>query len=249
MNKYKLIINIFACATIDKYKKEILKINETWGKRCEEKGVKLLFFLGEEKTELIDNNKYIYLENVKNDYLSATFKQNLGLKYIYENYQTEYIHICGTDTYINIDKLLIYLYQFDSNEKLYIGGDGMYRYIGNENLYFHNGGSGFIISYSILYELYPYLFNLFDYYQKLCIQSNTQYLIPACDVLLAYYIQKIDNIKIIKSNSFKGCNHKGYANTLKCCDSNIKDIIACHYMDLDDFDEYKELLENNNFYI
>jgi len=97
---YRLIINIFACPINDKYKKEILKINTTWGKRAE-KGIKVLFMFGEEKTDLIDD-KYVYLKNVKNDYESASHKQNLGLKYIYDNYNVDYVLTCGTDTYINI---------------------------------------------------------------------------------------------------------------------------------------------------
>jgi hypothetical protein len=130
---YRLIINIFACPTIDKYKKELLKINETWAKRIdakriEEKGVKVLFMFGEEKTDLIDD-KYIYLKDVKNDYESASHKQNLGLKYIYDNYNFDYVLTCVTDTYINIDKLLLFLDNLNVDDKLYIGGHGDIRRI------------------------------------------------------------------------------------------------------------------------
>jgi hypothetical protein len=58
--KYKLVINIFACATVEKYKNEILKINETWGKVAEELGIKVLFFLGEEQTDLKDDTIRAY---------------------------------------------------------------------------------------------------------------------------------------------------------------------------------------------
>ena len=93
-NNCDLIVCVFACATIQKYKDEILKIEETWGKRAAEKGVKVLYFLGEEPTDLIDNEKYIYLKNVENDVASAAHKQNLGLKYIYENYDAEFVFVC-----------------------------------------------------------------------------------------------------------------------------------------------------------
>jgi hypothetical protein len=94
----KLIFDIFGCATVDKYKQEILKINETWGKTAEELGVKILFFLGEEKTDLIDDSKYIYLNNIDNTHSSAAHKQYLGLKYIHDNYDADFIFICGTYT-------------------------------------------------------------------------------------------------------------------------------------------------------
>jgi hypothetical protein len=39
---YKLVICVFGCATIPEYKNEILKIDETWGNRAQQKGV--IFF-------------------------------------------------------------------------------------------------------------------------------------------------------------------------------------------------------------
>ena len=244
--KYKIIVNIFACSTVEKYKQEIIKINETWGKKAEENGIKILFFLGEEKTDLIDENKYIYLKDVKNDYNSAAYKQNLGLKYIYENYNADFVFTCGTDTYINIDNLLLYVNQFDKNKKLYIGGHGDYRMIENNNIYFHSGGSGFILSNSVLCELYSRLYNIQNEWSTICSRNYVEYLITACDVLIGYYVSKIVNVEIIKNENFYGCNFKGYANnnTFNCCGDkvNISEIISCHNMTLTDFDEYTNIL-------
>ena len=64
---FKLVVCVFACATIEEYKNEILNIEKTWGKRATEKNTKVLYFLGEEETELKDDSKYIYLKNVGND--------------------------------------------------------------------------------------------------------------------------------------------------------------------------------------
>ena len=109
---YNIIFCIFGCDTIDKYRKEILKIKETWGKApkapCEKDlENKILFFLGE-KGPLHDDD-CIHLENVENDYLSASYKQYGGLKYIYENYNFNYIFICGTDTFVLMDNLINYI--------------------------------------------------------------------------------------------------------------------------------------------
>ena len=280
MTDRELIICVFSCATVQKYRDEILKIEETWGKRAIEKGVKVLYFLGEEPfslrhglkgvvdgrgvvhvinksvdlTHLIEEAKYIYLKNVGNDYDSASHKQNLGLKYIYENYDAKFVFTCGTDTYVNIDKMLDYIKGFDSSKNLYIGGDGDYRQVGDENIYYHSGGGGFILSKSVLKSIHPRLQNLQNEWINICHDNHVDYLVTACDVLMGYIVKDIENIEIIeKRHSFKGCNHKGYAynNTLACCVDkiNISDIISCHYMTLQDFDEFTSILGNNNYFM
>jgi hypothetical protein len=249
---YKLIINIFGCPTIEKYKQEILKINETWGKKAEEMGIKILFFFGEEKTDLVDDNKYIYLQGISNNYESAAYKQNLGLKYIYENYNADFIFTCGTDTYINIPRLLVYIETMDKNAKLYIGGHGDYRMIGKQNIYFHSGGAGFVITNHTLGQLYSRLSNIQEEWIVVCNENNVVSLIPACDVMIGYYASLM-NIETIMCSNFYGCNYKGlcYNNTFDCCSKkiNIREIISCHRMTNDDFDEYTKILEQNNYYI
>lgn len=256
--RYKLVVCVFACATDEKYKNEILKINETWGKLCDNNDCKLLYFLGEDPTDLIDNNKYIYLKNVKNNHESASHKQNLGLKYIYENYNADFVFCCGTDTYINIKKTMQYLNGFNSNEngfnsneKLYIGGHGDNRQIGNQDIYFHSGGAGFILSNNALMQIYPKLNTMTDTWKDICFINNTMYLIIACDVCIAYYMNEI-NALCIKNNNFYSCNYKGYAdsNTYMCCHKiQLNEIISCHNMTLQDFDEYTQILQDNNYFI
>ena len=81
--------------------------------------------------------------------------------------------------------------------------------------------------------------------------NNVQNLIPACDVLIGYYVSKKGDIEIIKNENFHGCNYKGYANsnTFKCCGDKVikENIISCHHMTLDDFDEYTNILNNKVF--
>ena len=144
--KYDIVLCVFGCPTIEKYKNQILKVNETWGKIADSvPNIKLLFFFGEEECDLIDPKKYIYLKGVNNDYLSASYKQNLGLQYIYDNFDAKFIFVCGTDTYINIYKLLDYTTTLNENDKLFIGGHGDYRVIDGRKYYFH-AGAGFMLS-------------------------------------------------------------------------------------------------------
>jgi len=253
MTTYDLIICIYACNTIPKYTDQINKINETWGKKCEEyKNIKILYFLGEQ--QVIDNTdthiSYINLPNITNDYLSASYKQFLGLKYIYDNYTTKYIICCGTDTYLNIPKLINYIKKFNPDDNLYIGGHGCNRVLNNKNYYFHSGGPGFIITYPCLKQLYPFLEGIMKDWINVCINSNEINLIPACDVAISYYLQ-LDNkdTKIIKTNdlSFTFCNYKGYPCHINQID--ITKIISCHLMSLDDFDEFTQILIDNNYFI
>jgi hypothetical protein len=244
---YNLIICIFACDTIQTYRNEIIKINETWGKKIKD-NIKLLFFLGEEKTDLIGDN-YINLKGVKNDYLSALYKQFLGLKYIYEMYNPNFVFCCGTDTYINIDKLVNYIinFNFNPNSNFYIGGHGDFRQIGYKNIYFHSGGAGFLLTNGCLDKLYPILENACDKWITICTINNIKYLETACDVAIAYYLQTETNTTILIDNvSFLNCNHKGMVGLYSCHPYiEIDKIITCHNMSSFDFDELYNYLSAN----
>jgi hypothetical protein len=254
MEEYSLIILIYACYTIDKYKEQIKIINETWGKKCSTyKNIKLIYFLGEQYILGFDDNdyiKYINLTGVCNDYLSASYKQFLGLKYIYENYKTKFIMCVGTDTYLNIPKLLQYINTFDYTDCLYIGGHGCVREIGLKKYYFHSGGPGFIITYNCLEKLYDLLSDLMKDWIDICNLNNIKHLIPACDVAISYYVQQPNiNAKIIKSDNltFLHCNYLGYPCHQK--QINISNIISCHLMTKSDFYNFTDILNNNNYFI
>jgi len=253
MDNCDLIILVYACYTIEKYKQQIEIINTTWGKKCEiYKNIKLLYFLGEEKINNFNDTeciKYINLVGVKDDYLSASYKQFLGMKYIHENYKPKFIVCVGTDTYLNIPKLLSYINTFDYNDSLYIGGHGCKRQIENKDYYFHSGGPGFIITYNILKNLYDFLPYLMDHWIALCIKNNTSCLIPACDVAISYYLQQTDmNVKIITNDiSFFNCNYIGWPCHIN--EINISNIISCHNMSIDDFNKFTNILNEYNYFI
>jgi len=254
MEEYDLIIVIYACYTITKYKEQINILNNTWVKKCTEyKNIKVLYFLGEQKIdEFVDteNIKYINLPGVSDDYLSATYKQFLGLKYVKENYNAKFIIAFGTDTYLNIPKLLLFIDKFDYNDNLYIGGHGCVREIASAKYYFHAGGPGFIITRGCLIKLYSILHNLTNDWINLCNTNNIKYLIPACDVAISYYLQQPDiDSKIIKTNdlSFIHCNYRGHPCHINQID--ISNIIGCHQMSPIDFINFTNILDKNNFFI
>lgn len=250
----KLIICVFGCATIQHYRKEIDKISMTWGKRADELSVRVLFFLGEEKTDLVGDD-YIYLPGVGNDYNSASHKQNLGLKYIYENFDADFVYVCGTDTYVNVDNMLNLLHNYSRNDNVFIGGHGFYREVNNQQYYIHSGGAGFIIPRVLHTMIYPYLEGLFEECNMFCITCNSHYLISACDFQISYILKKLGyGTRIVDVNEMKSCDIYGCARGSKCVNDYCKkvsiiDIITCHFMSFDMFDEYYFILHTNNYFV
>ena len=247
-----LVILLFACYTVDKYKRQIEVINETWGKQCEAYRVKIFYFLGEEKRDGFQDTeciKYVNLKGVGNDYLSASYKQFLGLKYIYENCNPKFIYCAGTDTYVNVPKLVRYVRQFSHHDCLYLGGDGDMRQIGHRNWYYHSGGAGFIITYPCLEKLYDDLPTLMDEWTTLCTTHQVPGLIPACDVSISYYLQqpKIQATVIKHDVYFSNSNYQGWPWRPNQVDSTR--VICCHFMNEKNFGEYTQLLQKHNYYL
>ena len=236
MVQYDLIICIYACDTIPKYREQILKINETYGKMLTD-NIKLVYFLGEE-IELIGDN-YIHLPGVKNDYRSSFYKQNLGLKYIHDNFDFKFVICCGSDTYLNIPKLMNFIKQFDSTQNYYIGGHGCNRMVLGNNYYFHSGGPGFILSKECLKNIYPYLYSMIGEWESINPELNY-----ACDVAISYFLQiKVNRLEIVKNSNFHHCNHHGSP----CCVGKVvfQNIISCHNMSPSDFDEMNSEILNS----
>jgi len=122
--------------------------------------------------------------------------------------------------------------------------------IEDKNYYFHSGGSGFILSNKCLEKLYPLLnAKLVDDWVIMCNKNNDYVLIGACDVSISYYLQNFTDVIIEKivDLSFIHCNYKEFP-----CHQNqiiINNIISCHLMSLNDFDEYNNILILNNYFL
>ena len=256
MEDCDLVILVFACDTVEKYRNQMKAIDNTWGRKCQEyPNIRLLYFLGEEEVEYFPQfedsqiTKYIHLKGVANDYGSASYKQWLGLKYVYEHYRPKFTICIGTDTYINIPKLLSFLETYDPSCHLYIGGHSDIRQIGNRRYKFQSGGPGFIITYPILEKLYPSLQNIMEDWIRVCSTNNVNYLINACDVGIAYYLDQpeLKATFVDGGEAFISCNYRGNP----CCLNKIDmtKIISCHLMSLQDFQDFTQILEGNNYFM
>lgn len=243
----KIAICVFGCISIQKYCLQLLKIQETWARRAEEiHNIPVYYFVGEEQIPGLDHpdvfqfpERIIYLPGVQNDYLSASYKQNLGLKYIMDHEpDVDFVFVCGTDTYLNIDSLIHFLSFMNPQEKLYIGGhydnfnnaqpqfdsvlsetdDTINRMniygstISNNVLQFFLGGAGFVLSRGILDGLYPFLETMTDVWIANCHRTKTTEFLPACDVCLAYYIYGLGGRRSTYFHRFYECNYRGIIN-------------------------------------
>jgi hypothetical protein len=254
---FEVVFCVFACDTIPKYREEIIKIQETWGKLALEypDRVKLLFFLGEQEGSL-RGEQYIRLAGVGNDYLSASYKQFLGLKYIHDNYKAKFVFCCGTDTYVNIPLLLKYLSDYDHGENLYIGGHGCLSQIGSNQIYYHAGGGGFILSSKCLEKVSSHLVSATDAWGKMVSAAGRTDLIAACDVAIAYYVQLPEvMVTVVKAEHsvFMACNYKCRWYHAQVCihheELEWSKLVSCHFMSLEDFDDYTRILKLNEYFV
>ncbi len=245
---YEFIFCIFACDTIERYKNEIHKIEQTWGREAVTEG-KLLFFLGERGPLVGDN--YIHLENVGDDYLSAADKQYLGIKYAYEHYDFRYLYVCGTDTFVLVNNLRNFVrdQQINCNdEAIIMGGHGDNRLICDTHVHFFSGGAGIILTKKTVQLMQPRLESMQSEWLDLCVANNYITYIPACDVSICYFLKLLKVRFINVPNRFFNCNYIGYNNTptgvYKCCTQtvDIKIMIGCHNMSPSDFDNLNTLV-------
>ena len=257
MESCDLVIILYSCYTIDKHRQQMITINQTWGKKCQDypTRIRLLYFLGEEQREdpeFQDTTvtKYIHLPGVQDDYLSASYKQWLGMKYVYDHYRPKFIHCMGTDTYMNVPKMLRFLEIFDPNQTLFIGGHGDTReVIRGKPCYFHSGGPGFVITHKVLELLSPVLPQITEAWMHLCKEHHIDHLLPACDVAISYYLQQPNTpVHVLKADDeFINCNYLGWPCHMG--QINLHKLLVCHLMDDASCHTFTGLLEANNYFV
>jgi len=254
MTSSSICITVFACATIPKYRAELDKIRTTWGKTAQELGIRVIYFLGEEKTDLI-GKEFVYLPGVGNDYNSASHKQNHGLKYATETYCPDFIFCIGTDTYVEIHNLIKLISNFDPNDALYIGGHGSHRSIGPTRLYYHSGGPGLIFSRATMTLLLPHLSTMYSKWCEICDKYNAMWLDmklhPSCDVAIAWFVAQENGIKIVTHDEgFFHCTWQGGDCRVKegypHCTPDPRKLIGCHYISPNAMDYLHNYYKNNS---
>jgi len=236
---YPIVVCVFGCMSIEKYKLQIKKVMETWGGDTR---LHVLYFVGEMGTEE-GSETLISFPSVGDDYMSASYKQNMGLKYIHENYVYDYVFVCGTDTYIWVDHLCAFLQSLPTNTKekaCYIGGHGFIKKphpASERGVYYHSGGAGFLMTMPLVEKIYPQLDTMVASWFQVCSLEMR----PACDVCLGYFISKLSNVDILTNEYFYECDFRGHVHgSIFCCGNKVipQKIITCHSMSLEYFDAF-----------
>ena len=153
--------------------------------------------------------------------------------WLYEKFpEKDFYYFAGTDTYARLDKILNFLQTLNPKENLYIGGHGFTRYDTGKEIYYHSGGSGFILSNSLMKTIYPYILDWIIEWNK-----NVSWIKVACDwSIAALFHEKKINVKTIKLENFKACNWKGLIKGgEKCCkEIDNEKVWVWHYMEPSD---------------
>jgi Fringe-like len=254
----RIAICVFGCVSDPGYCQQVLKIQETWGRRCEETHqIPVYYFLGEDRIVGLDQyfrypHRMIYLPGVKNDYQSASYKQNLGLKYILDQEPNiDFVYVCGTDTYLNIDRLVPFLSWFDPTYKLCIGGHynvfdaiptemsfeeylhnrGIGTHAGTSSIEFFYGGAGFVLSKGLLDVLYIHLSGMTDHWLQWTSENGLSQYSAACDVCMAFYVRALGGKFARFYGRFFECDYRGlveishkmgYHCVCECCNKRIR---------------------------
>lgn len=141
-------------------------------------------------------NELISLGNIGEDYKSAFLKQQLGLKYMYNNNpNADWYSIVGCDTIVFKDRLIAELSKFDSTQDLFVGTYYKPYSIDDIDFVSLHGGPGFYLSNSLMKKIMAIMddFNIYWYNKSQTGElSNVDY--SSSDTALSYMVKKYFNI-------------------------------------------------------
>lgn len=238
-SRYVCTIGLLATTINSKYIEQIRACRRTWVPHAEAHNIHVLFFGGD---HVYPDVPVCNFPIAGETYNSCFLKQFLGLEYMLKNYPSDFYFFGGTDNYVHAQRLLKMLDSFDPNEKLYIGGHGWEAHIGNMSFHFHSGGGGFILSHALLVELFKLsLIGEAPYERWKCVAKFSGHEICACDVAIAYFLQDVQQVKVVNMQNFHGCScYARYTNEyVKCsCVINWDTAISVHFMTSGSIEEY-----------
>ncbi len=260
----KVCVGLMAGTAQAKYRELIHGCCRTWVQDYGQAGEDVYMFCGqhtdyafeEAMSSITDGHaKFIHLNGIKDDYISATVKQWYGLAYMRQTVEADFYVIIGTDNYVNKDKLENVMGKYSADHPCLIGGYTEVRNVGFM-LSFPFGGGGLSFSRTAVDELLltgnsnrmEGANSIINNWMKLCNMSNNK-LECACDVAAAFFCW-IKDIASIKEKSLYPCSWTG-----KFCNPDMEvfpmamdhnNIAICHYMTYDDMLIYRKYLKADN---
>jgi Fringe-like len=244
----KLTVLVFGCATKKRYQDELSTIETTYLRHCKTYGVPLYVFV-EEDAHVVGEH-YVRLPGVDDTYESNLPKTFSGLKWLVDHDPSlGSVLVVGSDAYPNIPKIVRYLDTLDTTQPLYIGGHGDVRPFHGEDLYFHSGGPGFLLTRTLIDQLYPILTVIPDDWKNRCTTASHAYLRAAGDVAVAYYIYHQCTYTVVNTPgiTFSNCNY--YGRPCHLGEQNPLTLMCCHLMQREDMIALTALFEQNNFFL
>jgi hypothetical protein len=249
-----LAIGIFSCTIVEKYRTLIRGCCETWVQKCD----KVYFFNGEsgdlpfqKEMEEITNGKavFVHLKGVKDDYLSASYKQWLGFGYLYNNVNAKWYALLGTDNYVHHDRVVKKLLHHDHTKDYILGGPGSTIKI-DVYIPFLLGGAGVFATKSAIGRLSEYGSSRYvspdlikdDYgsYSDLemgllrlhidwenRVHTKEKDFHTSCDVALCYYAWILQIPLIMEPTFLPLSSSNGFNFGARLI---ISDVSICHYM-------------------
>ena len=230
--KYRLSIGLMATLVNDKFKDQIKGCQETWAKEGKSLNVPVKYFCGEIRDKDFVREDIVHLKNVGDDYSSATYKQYYGLRYLLENYPSDFYLLAGSDNYVNIERCLKMLEKYDSKYPFLIGGHGENREIFGYSSHYMTGGAGLFLSHSALVKMAP-KFDIYIQQYKQEVKGKDK---DACDVSICHFARQ-ESVTLVKEKDLYYCDWKGKCwgyLEFPCGGINYDKMIVCHYMERSD---------------
>lgn len=245
----KITVGVMACTSKKNYIDEIIYCLDTWVPDLVKEGCNVFFFTGDKSldTHTFDYPNVIHLPKIGDDQISATDKQWLGYKYLYENDPSDFYCLVGTDNYVRLDKLKLMLEKYDKTKDFCISGYIQTRYFGRKCITFPFGGSGIILTHSALAKMIPDIENFKNQWISYC-ESVNPFEKGSCDVALAYFIEKY-KIPLVRDYDVYPSNWLYFFKDNLIIDIGHMDhqnMAICHYMGKRDFylyHRYKDSVE------
>ena len=186
-------------------------------------------YIGDEEIDYINLTSAIKINNQRCPDIgedSSWDKYFYALKWLYYSTSAKYYMIVGTTTFIDIPNLLSYLEKCNPADHLYMGsiklsiGENFIRRLDDKDILFMSAGPGIIYSHPTIIEIIKLFDEIINEWKYVCNRSNQDYLYPAYDVAIAYYMNKLGIVPTINDKMYL-CN-EGYTDNLISCYSMMR---------------------------
>lgn len=252
MTQFRVGFAIFGCLTIPKYRQQIVDAYSTWVTVAIKRGCPVRFFVGTIPDDCdLDPQLLELCVNVEygDSYLSATYKQWIGLCHMYECLDPcDFYFTAGTDTFVCVDRFLSFLKSYVQKEPLLLGSGNATAQIGTTEYSYFSGGAGLCLNHKALTIILPHAADFLAWYLDAAavpVQDRDGVIrnhMFACDLQLVILCQShgVELIQVSESLMLGSGNHKSEL-------LDKQNYITCHHMGHEDFYDAQSVLTDESF--